>query len=258
MTGPDPAEVTRLRRCWRDGATALGLWFSTDSPAGAEALCELDVDYVVIDLQHGLIEVSGAISMMRAMARSDATVLVRVPTAEPGIVGRVLDAGAEGVIVPMVDDADIARSCVRAARYAPHGQRSYGPTRSRLTGASTEIADVDASTIVVAMIETTDAVANVEAIAAVPGIDALYVGPSDLSITLGLGPGVEQADERFTHALESVLEASRRHGVAPGIHADASISATRAAQGFAMVTAVSDVAALVDGARRALDAARPR
>lgn len=249
---------TRLRDCWSQGRTAFGLWFSTDTPSAAEALSGLDFDYIVIDLQHGLMEVSGAISMMRAMARTEATVLCRVPTNEAGIIGRVLDAGAAGVIVPMVNDAADAEAAVRAARYAPLGDRSYGPTRSRLLGASADVAAANRSTIVIPMIETVEAIGNVDAIAAVDGIDALYVGPSDLSITLGLDPANDQDDARFSDALTAVLEAARAADVAPAIHADTRLAALRADQGFAMVTVVTDTQAVVAGATQALAAARVR
>ena len=246
----------RLRSCWRDGRTAYGLWLSTDCPSSAEALAGIAVDYVVFDLQHGLLEVSGMISMMRAMSRSDATMLCRVPTNEPGIIGRVLDAGAAGVIVPMVDDADLARACVSAARYAPDGARSWGPTRARLTDGVRDVATANADVVVIAMIETEAAVAAVDSIASVPGVDALYVGPSDLSVTLGLTPRLDHDDDRFTAALGAVLTAARENGVVPAIHADPEIAARRASEGFSMVTVVSDVQALIDGARSALDAVR--
>lgn len=248
---------SRLRTCWQEGRTAFGLWFSTDSPSAAEALADLDFDYVVIDLQHGLMEVAGAISMMRAMARTEATLLCRVPTNEPGIIGRVLDAGAAGVIIPMVNNASDAEAAVRAAKYAPRGDRSYGPTRARLVGSSADIGETNRSTIVIPMIETIEAIGNVASIAAIDGIDALYVGPSDLSITLGLSPANDQSDPRFAAALSSVLEAARTTGVAPAIHADAQLAALRSEQGFAMVTVVTDTQAIAAGALQALAAARP-
>lgn len=247
---------TRLRDRWEVGRTAFGLWFSTDSPSSAEALAGLDFDYVVIDLQHGLMEVAGAISMMRAMSRTEATLLCRVPVNEPGIIGRVLDAGAAGVIVPMVNDAADAEAAVRAAKYSPRGDRSYGPTRARLVGAPADIADANRSTLVIPMIETAEAIGNVAAIAAVDGVDALYIGPSDLSITLGLQPANDQSDPRFMAALSSVLDAARASGVEPGIHADAQLGALRSDQGFTMVTVVTDTQAVVAGAEHALTAAR--
>lgn len=248
----------RLRDCWAEGRTAFGLWFSTDAPSAAEALAGLDFDYVVIDLQHGLMEVAGAISMMRAMVRTEATLLCRVPTNEPGIIGRVLDAGATGVIVPMVNDASDAEAAVRAAMYAPRGDRSYGPTRARLIGSSADVDEANRSTVVIPMIETAEAVGNVAAIAAVDGIDALYVGPSDLSVTLGLAPANDQDDPRFAAALSSVLDAARLADIAPAIHADAQLAAFRSDQGFAMVTVVTDTQAVVAGATQALASARSR
>ncbi len=249
---------TRLRTRWSEGGAAIAVWFSTYSPSIAEGIAGLDFDVIVIDLQHGLLDENDATTMMRAMARTDATILCRVPSNKPGVIGRVLDAGAAGVIVPMVNSAADAQAAVRAARYAPDGERSFGPTRARLTGRTTDVAEMNDATLVIPMIETVQAVEHVEEIAAVDGGDALYVGPSDLSITLGLAPRGHHDDERFLGALERVLAAATAHGVAPAIHADASLAARRLDEGWSMVTVVTDIQAAMAGASDALDAARRR
>lgn len=247
---------TRLRTCWAERRTAFGLWLSTDSASIAEGLAGLDFDYVVIDLQHGLVDIAGAIQVMRSMSRTDATLLCRVPANTDDIIGRVLDAGAAGVIVPMVNNADQAADAVAACKYAPLGNRSFGPTRRRLLGTRYDVGEENDETIVIPMIETVEAVELAPAIAAVPGVDALYVGPADLSITLGLAPANTHADHRFLDALASVLDAARAHGIEPAIHADASLAEARAAEGFTMVTVVSDIQAVMAGAGDALDSAR--
>ena len=119
-----------LKTAWKAGRPALGLWLSTTDPVGAEQLGTLEYDYLNIDLQHGLIDYIGAVSLLQAIAGSAAAPLCRVPWNEPGIIGKVLDAGAMGVIIPMVNTRAEAEAAVRACRYAPAGARSFGPARA--------------------------------------------------------------------------------------------------------------------------------
>ncbi len=246
------AKATLLRACWAERRAAFGMWLSTNGTSSAEALSSLGFDYIVIDLQHGLIDLADALAVMRALAGTNATVLCRVPTNEPGIIGRVLDAGAEGVIIPMVNDAAAAERAVSACRYAPHGTRSFGPTRARLSGAPFDTAEANATVLCIPMIETAEAVANIGDITAVAGIDALYVGPADLSLTIGLSPGGHHDESEFTSSLDAVLSACASNDVAAGIHANPALSSRRASEGFTMVTVTTDVEALTSGARTAL------
>lgn len=247
--------ATRLRQCWNDERTAFGVWLSTNGATTAEALAGAGYDYIVIDLQHGLVDATEALAIMRALAATDATVLCRVPSNDAAAIGRVLDAGASGVIIPMVNDADAARQAVAACRYAPDGTRSFGPTRARLSGAPFDTAIANDTVLCIPMIETAEAVAHVDAIAAVPGVDALYLGPADLSLTIGLAPVGHHDDERFTSALDAVRSACAENGIAPGIHANPAIAARRAGEGFSMVTVTTDIDALKRGAAAALQAA---
>jgi len=178
-----------------------------------------------------------------------------VPWNEPGIVGKVLDAGVQAVIVPMVNSADEARAVVRAVRYAPLGARSYGPTLAapRSPGYFERANDTIAA---IAMIETVDALSNLEEIVSVPSIDAVYVGPADLSITLGLSPANHHDDDVFTEALTAIVAACRRHGVVPGIHSTAALAERRLEQGFRLITVSSDLASLRAGAAADLALAR--
>ena len=245
-----------LKSAWRNGESTLGLWISTGNPSTAEVLGDVDFDYINIDFQHGLVDYSDAVTVMQALVASEAVLTCRVPWNEPGIIGKVLDAGAMGVIIPMVNTQAEAEAAVRACRYAPQGARSFGPIRAgRLFGpdyaskANEEIACIP-------MIETAEAIGNLDAILDVEGIDAVYIGPADLSISLGLPPGVDNEDASFIGALDAVLAGCKARGIAAGIHSAPGVASKRLEQGFQMVTVTSDTQAAVSGAISALKRVR--
>lgn len=225
-----------MRGVWERGGTALGGWLFLREPLVAEAAALSGYDYVCVDMQHGLASYTDAVAMVQALARTAATPIVRVPWNEPSMIGRVLDAGALGVIIPMVNTAEDAARAVSACRYAPTGTRSIGPIGAMVRHGMGYIGWANERVACLPMIETAEAVANLDEILAVPGIDAIYVGPADLSLTLGLPPLMDNKDRRFQNALVTILEACRRHGVVAGIQASAALAETRAAQGFQMIT----------------------
>ena len=246
-----------MRDKWRRGEPALGCWLTIASSFSAEILAHAGFDWLCVDLQHGVIDYAQMVGMLQGMSSLDAQPLVRVPWNEPGIIGKCLDAGASGVIVPMVNGAAEAEAAVRACRYAPAGARSYGPLRARYAVGSDYFANANEDVLCIVMIETAQAVDDVDDIVSVPGVDAVYVGPADLSITLGLQPGSDHADEIFSGALARILDACRRHGVVPGIAGNATIAPKRVEQGFLMVEVASDSGLLATGAAGALAAVRP-
>lgn len=210
----------------------------------AESAARAGFDYVCIDMQHGVIDYSDVAAMIQAILLADVTPIVRVPWNEPGIIGKVLDAGAHGVIIPMVNSVAEAEAAVRACRYSPAGARSSGPVmaQQRVDGSYVEWADRHVACI--PMIETTTAVDAIDDILAVPGIDAIYVGPADLSLTLGLPPGNNDADSSFTSSLSTIVAACDRAGIAAGIHSTGGLTPQRIAAGFSMVTVTSDGVAM--------------
>ena len=236
-----------LKRTWASGGTALGGWMSLREPLVAETAARLDFDYICIDMQHGLAEIRDVANGVQAIAGHGPTPIVRVPWNEPGVIGRVLDMGALGVIVPMVNSPEEAEAAVAACRYAPLGRRSVGPIVPNQRYGPGYFASANTRVACIPMIETDVAVARIDEILAVPGIDAVYVGPADLSVTLGLAPSTDQTDERFTRALDTVVDACRRHGVVPGIHATAALAGKRHQQGFRMITVSMDSVAVVTG-----------
>lgn len=247
---------SRLRQTWSEGNAALGLWLSTDSASNAEIMATQDVDYLNIDLQHGLIDYSGAVDVMRALAATDATITCRVPWNEPGIIGKVLDAGAMGVIIPMVNTVEQARAAVAACRYAPLGSRSHGPIRAGRVNGPDYPRTANDRIACIPMIETVEAVSNLDDILDVPGIDAVYVGPADLSLTLGLPPAGDHDDASFTDALDTIVAACSKRGIVAGIHANPGLTQKRIAQGFRMVTVSSDLLTLASGLAADLATAR--
>jgi len=221
----------------------------------AEALARTGVSYVCCDNQHGLIDYAASVGMIQGILVGGSNPIARAPWNEPGIIGKLLDAGSQGVIVPMVNSAEEAQAAVNACNYPPLGARSWGPA-----GAAPRLPDYfnasreQVATIV--MVETAQALANVDAIVNTPGVDAVYVGPADLSISLGLPPGNNDDAPIFVEALETIVAACQNAGVVPGIHSSGSLTPRRLEQGFKMITVSADNVAMGVGLRVELAKAR--
>ncbi len=207
MSGLATEFAARIRRRER----AIGYWSALDAPVATERIGRLGYDYVVLDGQHGLIGYSGILNGLMAVDAGGQTVgLVRVEDNHLTPIGRALDAGAAGVIVPLVSTPAEAAAAVSATRYPPAGRRSYGPMRSALR-IGPRPNEANAGTLVFVMIETREGLENVEAICRTPGLDGVYVGPSDL--VLGLGgamPGDPAVAEEFETALRPCGTPRRR------------------------------------------------
>jgi 4-hydroxy-2-oxoheptanedioate aldolase len=245
-----------LKQRWRDGGTAIGAWISLRDPLLAEVAATAGYDYVCIDMQHGMSDYDHVTSHLHALARAPAVPLVRVPWNEFGIIGRVLDAGALGVIIPMVNSPEEAQLAVDACRYAPVGKRSFGPLGASSRYGASYMGTANDVVACIPMIETRQAVEAIDDILSVPGIDAAYIGPADLSLTYGLQPRVDQEGELFDGALATVVDACQRHGVVPGIHANASLAAKRHAAGFRMITVGLDASPATAALRADITTAR--
>ena len=228
---------------WDQQLPTFGAWLSSPSAASAETSARVGFDYVCCDNQHGAVDYAATVGMIQGILLGGSRPVARVPWNEPGIIGKVLDAGAEGVIVPMVNSVAEAEAVVRASRYPPKGERSFGPvlagirTTDYQAGANDRVA-------VIPMIETVHALRNIDDILAVPGVDAIYVGPADLSLSLGHPPGNNDTEATFTDALATIVAACRRAGVVPGIHASGALAERRLEQGFRMITVSADLVAM--------------
>ncbi|NEB00886.1 aldolase/citrate lyase family protein [Streptomyces sp. SID13726] len=237
----------------------IGYWSVLDSPVSTERVARLGYDYVALDAQHGLLEYAGVLRSLTAIDTKGSTAvgLVRVEANDPSPIGKALDAGATGVIVPLVDTARDAADAVAAVRYPPLGRRSYGPMRSGLR-IGPDPADAHEQTVVLAMIETAEGLANVEEICATDGLDGVYVGPSDLRLALGGATSTDPAlAAEFEAALVTVRTAADAAGIAAGIHnADGAGAAKRLAEGFTFATVACDLVHLEQAAGAHLAAAR--
>lgn len=240
---------------WRAGEVTYGAWLSVPSTITAEVMARQGFDWICIDAQHGLVDYQVAVTMLQAISQTETTPFVRVPWNEPGIIMKMLDAGAMGVIIPMVNTVEEAKAAVGACRYYPDGYRSFGPTRAALYAGRDYFQHANDEIACIPMIETKQALENLDDILAVPGIDAVYVGPADLSITLGLPPGMDNAGA-FEEARVQIAEACKRHGVTAGIHASAALAPKHAAAGYRMITVSSDHGSMAAGAAADLRAVR--
>lgn len=183
--------------------------------------------------------------------------MTRVLANEAGVIGRVLDAGALGVIVPLVNDAEEAARAVAACQYPPGGVRSYGPVRAAEVVGSKDLEDLDGEVLCFVMVETREGLEQVEEIAATPGLDGIYIGPSDLAISLGLAPTLEITEKAHVEAVWRIREACQRYGIVCGIHCGSGEWARKHAEtGFDMVTVTMDTKLLTEAARRELEVAR--
>lgn len=243
-----------FRQSWSQGSPMTGAWATMPDPVAAEVLGRAGFDYVCVDQQHGLVDDSTMVPMLQAVDASGAASLVRVRWNEPPAIMSALDAGAAGVVVPMIQTPADAEAAVAACRFPPRGQRSYGPVRAREVMGSSD-PDVVEQVVCIVMIETAPALASLDEILATPGLDGVYIGPSDLALCLGEKPG--STSELFRSTVATVLEACRRHEVAAGIHtASGEEARSYLEQGFDFVTAVSDAGLLGRAARAELAAAR--
>ena len=170
-----------------------------------------------------------------------------MPWNEPGIIGRALDAGAAGVIIPMVNSVDEAQRAASACHYWPAGTRSFGPIALGARGGFAGIEAANEQVLCIPMIETREAVEQIDAILGVPGISAVYIGPADLSITYGLRPGMDQADEEWNAAIAKVVASCAAREVIAGVHSAAPLAAKRGGQGFRMITVASDLGSVAAG-----------
>lgn len=245
-----------LHERMRRGAAPHAGWITLRDPLAAEAIARAGVDLVVLDLQHGAIEASDVVGLLQA-TQPFAPTLVRVASVDPAAVNRVLDLGADGVIVPLVTSAEDARRVVGAALYPPAGARSLGPVRAALRIGPGYRETVARHVTVIAMIETAAALAAVDEIAAVPGLGGLFIGPADLGLALGLGPQVDGRDPDYLAARRRVIAAAHAHELPVGLYGrdPAAMRAARA-DGVDWVVVANDLGVLQEGVRERLAAMR--
>ena len=243
-----------LRAALRGGAgPLLGFWATIPSPLTAEVAAMAGADYVVVDQQHGAVDPTAMVAMLQAIRLGGAAAIVRVARNDPWIIGNALDLGALGVIVPMVESAEQAAEAVAACRYATQGVRSVGVLRGTSGSGALE------PPLCLVMVETRAGLEAADAIAATPGLDGIYIGPSDLALSLGLQPTVRLEHAPVLDGIRRVREACAAADRLCGQHClDAHDVPRFAPDGFAMLTMGGDLAFLRGALEGALTVARGR
>ncbi|MGE2724585.1 HpcH/HpaI aldolase family protein [Mycolicibacterium pulveris] len=238
--------ASRLQQALATKEQVWGGWVVGPTIIGPEEFAAAGYDYVGFDLQHGYLDDADVALLLRRLEHVPIGTAVRLPSVDPAPIGRVLDAGADAVIVAMVESAEQAAAAVAATRYPPAGVRSYGPLRAAL---GREPAEHEARATVLAMIETARGLAALDEICGVPGLSGLYVGPADLAISLGHSPAQAWTAPAVLDAITRVHAAAATAGLIAGIHAGAGPQAKTMAQaGFQMITLASESQALRRGA----------
>jgi 4-hydroxy-2-oxoheptanedioate aldolase len=230
----------RLRQLWAEGHATANGWLSIGSPFVAEVMAAQGYDSLTVDMQHGALDYSATLPMLQAMRASGVVPMVRVPWLEPGIIMKSLDAGAYGIICPMVNTAEDAARFVSYVRYPPIGQRSFGPTRASYAVGPDYATEANGQILTFAMIETAEALQNLDAIVATPHLDGVYVGPADLTISLSgntLPTGFDREEPMMIDALKRIADACNRAGIIASLHCGAVEYAMRAVGwGYRMTT----------------------
>ena len=249
--------ANKLREIWKAGGAAVNGWLAIPNSFAAETMAHQGWDSLTIDLQHGVVDYQAMLGMLQAISTTDTVPVVRVPWLEPGILMKSLDAGAYGVICPMINTREDAQKLVAYTHYAPRGTRSFGPIRALMYGGADYPQHADDTIVTFAMIETAQALDNLDAILSVEGLDAVYIGPSDLSLALGCKPVFDDVEPKVAQAIEHVVERARAHGVQAGVHnGRPDVALARIARGFRFVTVSSDARILAAGSQELLAAMR--
>jgi len=247
----------RLRSIWKSGGAVINGWLAIPNGFSAETMAHQGWDSLTVDLQHGVVDYQAMVGMLQAVSTTNTVPVVRVPWLEPGILMKTLDAGAYGVICPMVNTREDAEKLVAYTHYAPRGTRSFGPVRALLYGGADYPQHANDTIVTFAMIETAKALDNLDDILSVEGLDAIYIGPSDLSLALGCTPTFDDVDPKAAEAIDHILARAKAHGVVAGIHNGSTAAALkRIEKGFQFVTISSDARLMAAGAQQVLSTMR--
>lgn len=252
--------ANNVKSAWQAGKAVVNGWLAVPNAFVAEMYSQCGWDSVTVDMQHGVQDYLSCVACFQGIAASGsgATPMVRVPWNEPGIIGKVLDAGAYGLICPMVNTEAEARALVQYAKYPPKGTRSNGPIRAGAYGSAGAYQQTaNDEILVIPMIETKQAIENIDAILAVEGIDGIYIGPSDLSFSYGKTPKLDVEDPEVLDIYKMLLDKTARRGIAAGLHNGTAEYANRMiGMGFKLVTIANEVGLMVNASKQAVKVAR--
>jgi 4-hydroxy-2-oxoheptanedioate aldolase len=249
-------KTNRVKDLLKAGRPVIGSWLGIPSPVSARFMSRLGFDYLCVDMEHQPIDIETASAMFAAIVEGGCVALARIPWNTPENIKRVLDCGAQGIVVPMVNTRAEAEAAVAAAKYPPQGIRSVGGMLHALnfaTDPATYYARANEEILVVVQAESPEGVANADEILSVEGVDAVFIGPNDLLCQMGHTPGMESDEPQFIGALQRICSVAHENGVAPGIHtANHEACNRRVAQGFRFMAVASDARFMVAGGQSEL------
>lgn len=226
-----------LLTCWSAGKTALNGWISIPSVVSAQAMASAEWDSLTVDMQHGCSDYSDLTHILPVIASAGKAPVVRVPWLDEAMIMRALDAGALGIIAPMINTAQEAQRLVSACRYPLAGSRSFGPILARLQYQDYSPETANAAILPFAMIETREAVENLDAILGTPGLGGIYIGPADLSLSFGFPPGFDRTEPEMIRLIKEIRARAEQANIPCALHCmDPSYASDMARAGFSMVT----------------------
>ena len=238
-----------IQEAWNNGKNIVNGWSSIANTFNSEILAVSGFDSVTIDMQHGLVGYQKVVEMLQAISGYNITPMVRVPWNDPSMVMRCLDAGAYGIICPMVNTKEECEKFVAACRYPPKGNRSFGPIRARIYAGDDYCEHANDTLLNFAMIETSEAVDNLDKILSVEELDAVYIGPSDLAVTMGYAPGAYEKE--VEDCLSYIIEMCKKKNIKAGIHCpDGKTVKERFDMGYNLGTISADAALLSQASKR--------
>ena len=245
-------KTNTVRAKLKRGECVIGTWLTLASPMAAHLMARVGFDWLTVELEHSPTTFETAASCYGLIAAHDCAPLTRVPINSVENIKRALDMGSWGIIVPMVNSKAEAEAVVQAARFSPIGNRSIGGQAHAAifqTDTATYYKKANDEIIVIIMAEHVDAIEQAEEIMSVPGIDVVFIGPNDLTNSMGLPPVFESDDKRFTDAVEHILKTAKTKGIAPGIHVqDWQAAARRREQGFQFIAIASETGLMLSKA----------
>ena len=242
-----------LPTSWAEKDRTLGGWCSLPTGFATELMAAAGFNWLCIDWQHGLLDYSDVVAMLQAASITGTLTLVRVPSGEPASIMKALDAGANGVLVPLVNTELEAAQAVQACRYPPDGIRNWGPARAQLAVDDYTAEKANGAVICAVQIETLEAVENLDAILSVPGVDVALVGPSDMAVSMGLQPRLGPIPGRHTEVIAEVTARCLEHGILPAIYCGSAEAARQFDElGYRMLAVVGDALLVKTSASQAI------
>ncbi len=245
----------KIKKIFADGKAVINGWLQIPNSFSAEVMAHQGWDSLTIDMQHGVVDYPNALQMLQAISTTDVVPMARVNWNEPGQIMKILDAGAYGIICPMVSNREEAEKFVQACLYPPLGYRSFGPIRGLLYGGPDYGKNANNEILKFAMIETKEALDKLDEIMSTPGLDGIYIGPADLSLAVGQEPGFDRGEKDPVYPyIMKILDHAKKNNIIPGIHnATPEYAEKMIKKGFQLVTVGADQRFMSSGAKKVME-----